>query len=133
MPDLSIKINRERYKQSQEKGRWLYVDSIIMRLKNLLEVEKIYADPELSIAKTSEKLQISIKEAAEIFSKNFPVNFQTLVNNYRVENAKSLLLDNSDETLLKIARRVGFKSKSAFIAAFEIRVDATRMNFAKRI
>jgi len=116
MHNLSIEFSREKYKQSQTKG--INIDSILLRLNELFKIEKIFTDPELNINSVSEKLEISSHQLSEIINKKLHVNFRSLINNYRIEEARALLINQPDDTILKTAYAVGFNSKTAFNNAF---------------
>ena len=50
----------------------------------------------------------------------FECNFKTLINNYRVEYSKKLLIDNNSTFSIKeIAQKCGFLSISAYYASFK--------------
>lgn len=116
MNSLSVEISKEKYKQSQIHG--INVDSVITRLTELMKLEKLYTDPELNITRVSDELKISKHQLSEILNSKLKVDYKNFVNRYRVEEAKKLLIEKPDDTILKIAYAVGFNSKTAFYTAF---------------
>lgn len=128
--NLSVDISRVKYRQSQVNG--LNVSTVIVRLKELLQIEKIFTNPELNIGIVSEKLNISSHQLSEIINREMKMNFRSLVNACRIKEAKKMLLDDPDETVLKIAYSVGFNSKTSFNNAFAALNKMTPTEFRKK-
>ena len=63
-----------------------------------------------------------------IISSTFGCNFRTLVNSYRVENAKNQLL-STNKTIAEIALECGFKNQSSFNRVFLTMVGITPSKF----
>jgi len=78
----------------------------------------LFQDNELSLAKLAEASGLNIHLASKAINECSGGNFYDWVNLYRVEKAKSLLLD-SDTQISRICYDVGFNSKSTFYAAFK--------------
>jgi AraC-like DNA-binding protein len=130
MYNLSVEISREKYKQSQIHS--LNVDSVITRLRELLELEKVYTDPELNITRVSEVLMISKHQLSEILNTKLKVDYKNFINSYRVREAKKLLIDKPDITILQIAYAVGFNSKTAFYEAFTRDTSVTPTKYRRK-
>ena len=130
MHNLATEVSNEKYKQSQLKG--LNVDAVITRLTELVEIEKIYTDPELDINKLSEKLELSKHQLSEILNDKLNVNYWTYINSCRIEEAKRLLIENPEDSILKIAYSVGFNSNSVFYTAFGKITDISPSEYRKK-
>jgi len=87
----------------------------------LLEKEKIYRNPELSLSIISERLTISSTYISQLVNKLSNSNFSDFVNAYRINDAKQKLSDPnfSIYTILSIGLESGFNSKSTFYTAFK--------------
>ena len=82
-----------------------------------LEIRQVFLDISLSLPRLGELLGTNQTYLSNVVNKYFGRNFKELVNSYRVEYAKELL--RADRCGLdKMPERCGFKSKSAFYAAF---------------
>jgi AraC-like DNA-binding protein len=93
---------------------------IIDKLIKNMEVEKIYTDSSLTLAKLSKKLGISIPYLSQIINEEFNLSFSEFVNRFRIIEAKHLLLfTHTEYTIQQIMYEVGFNSKSAFNNAFK--------------
>jgi len=78
----------------------------------------LFQDNELSLAKLAEASELNIHLASKAINECSGGNFYDWVNLYRVEKAKSLLLE-SNAQVSKVCYDVGFNSKSTFYAAFK--------------
>jgi YesN/AraC family two-component response regulator len=92
-----------------------YVNGFI----TLMEKDKVYKDPELTLQKTSEILSINPKYLSLILNKQMHGTFPDIVNKYRIETCKQLLKNGSDLTIQQIMYYVGYNSKSAFNKHFK--------------
>jgi ligand-binding sensor domain-containing protein/AraC-like DNA-binding protein len=90
-------------------------------LEKTMEQERLYLDPDLTLAKLADATAIPAKPLSQVINERFGMNFNDYVNRLRVEEAKRLLLDpaTGDFKLLRVAFASGFNSKSVFNAAFK--------------
>jgi AraC-like DNA-binding protein len=116
----------QKNKERKEKYRASTLESwqsqhYLQKLLTLIEKEKPYLDPEITVEKLSKQLEISEKHLSQILNERLQLNFNNFINKYRVEEARVKILDpkEKDFVILKIAYDVGFNSKSAFNAAFK--------------
>jgi len=95
--------------------------SIIDRLDKKIEDEKSYHNPDLSIEQCAELLGVNSRELSAEIKRAYNCNFTTYINNYRVLEAKIILMkpDALKFKLEAIAEQVGFGSKSTFYAVFK--------------
>lgn len=66
----------------------------------------------------AKEIGITPPQLSEFINSYFDMNFNSFINKYRVEEAKKIILENSDKTILNIAFEVGFNSLSVFYKAF---------------
>ena len=90
-------------------------------LKERMEADRLYTDPELTLPALAERLGIPRNALSGIINSSTGDNFYTFVNTYRVEEVKRLLLrpDKRNLTLLALAMDAGFNSKATFNAVFK--------------
>ena len=85
-----------------------------------LDSKKAFLDPHLSLIKFSSMICTNTTFLSKAINKYFECNFKTLINNYRVEYSKKLLIDNNSTFSIKeIAQKCGFLSISAYYASFK--------------
>jgi ligand-binding sensor domain-containing protein/AraC-like DNA-binding protein len=108
-----------RYKTSALDNKRL--KDLMNQLLDIMEQDKPYLDPDMSVAKLAKTLGTPKEHISQIINQRFYMNFNQFLNKYRVEEAKKRLLDpkESQFVVLKIAHDVGFNSKSTFNSAFK--------------
>ncbi|MHC1780412.1 MAG: helix-turn-helix transcriptional regulator [Bacteroidales bacterium] len=84
----------------------------------LLENEQIFRNNNLRITDISEKLKTNRSYISGIVNTEFKTNFSDLINRYRIEYSKKLLLDEKIYVLDYIAEQSGFASLSSFMRVF---------------
>lgn len=90
---------------------------IAKRILHLLEVDKVYQEATLSRAALARELNISENTLSRVLNASFGKSFPKLMGEYRVEDAKRLLLDR-DIPVQVVARESGFNSLASFNRVF---------------
>jgi AraC-like DNA-binding protein len=120
---------QERYKKSLIQG--LSRDKIIARLRELMEEEKIYRQFDLKLDEVAAMLFITPHQLSEFINDLMGMNFASYINQYRVEEAKSILLNKPEESTLAIGFQVGFGSKQSFNTIFKQQTGTTPSGYRK--
>lgn len=94
-------------------------DQLIGQLKAYMSAEKPYTDPNLKSAHVAQQLNLSTHELSRLINDHLDKTFTDFINEYRIEEAKLLIAENSRYTLEAIGNQCGFNSKSAFYKAFK--------------
>lgn len=107
------------------------IDVYYSSLIQLMDSEKLFLDSRLSIKTVADKLAISVNHLSQVINQQSGKNFFKFINEYRVEEAKKLLLDQSSQkyTILAIAYDCGFNSKSSFNTIFKQYTGKTPSDF----
>ncbi len=97
------------------------MQELVGKIVNLMEKDKLYQETELTLQDLADKLQIPSYQVSLAINDGMKKNFYDLINNYRVEEAKRLLLDpkNSNYTILSVGFEAGFNSKTTFNTVFK--------------
>jgi len=111
-----VSKNEKPLKLADEK-----IDGIVRRVIGLMEDEKLYHEAELTLQQLANKLQLPTYLVSQAINEGLNKNFYELINNYRVEEAKQLLVHpkNSNFTILSIGFEAGFNSKTTFNTVFK--------------
>ena len=90
-------------------------------LNHLMEEEKVFRNPDLTLPNLAKMLSISRCMLSKIINDYYKMNFYDYINKYPIEEVKKLLLDpeRSYITIMAIAAEAGFKSKASFNRAFK--------------
>lgn len=109
------------------------MEALKTALLQLMQQEKPYLDPDLSLQSLSDLLGIKEKELSELLNSGLKTNFYQFVNQYRLEEVKKLLLDPEKQHLtnLAIAQEAGFSSRSTFFNLFKKHFGTTPGAFKK--
>lgn len=94
---------------------------IILRIKMLMDIDKLYQEAELTLHQLGTILQVPAYLVSQALNEGMNKNFYDLVNGYRVEEAKRLLLDTKsvNYTVLSVGFEAGFNSKTTFNTVFK--------------
>lgn len=97
------------------------IDAIVSKTISLMEKEKIYVQTELTLQDLADKLDVPSYQVSLAINEGLQKTFYDLVNGYRVEEAKRLLLDplSRGNKILTVAFDAGFNSKTTFNTVFK--------------
>ena len=91
------------------------------KILKLIQQDKVYEDPELSLAQVAKQLKSNPTIISKVVNQGFHLNFNDFINFYRIEAVKEKLKagEQKTQTLLGIAYDCGFNSKATFNRAFK--------------
>jgi len=102
------------------------------RLLEVMEREKVYLVPSLTLVDLAQRLEIAPCHLSQIINESMQLTFRVLVNKYRVLESKRLLVEQGQAlNILGIALDAGFNSKSAFNSAFKKHTGLTPKEYRK--
>ncbi len=107
---------KHQYEKSQIIG--LDLKQILSRLFELMEDEKLYVDEDLSMPVMARELGVSSHQLSELLNKEIKKNFNSFVNEYRVKEAKELLIEQPERSILSVGVGAGFNSTTTFNSVF---------------
>ena len=96
-------------------------DEYLAKLKAYMEEKKPYLDENITIKDLSDEIDIPSHHLSIAINNRLGKNFYTFINEYRIKEALSILDDpvNSDASIIAVAFRAGFNSKSTFNSVFK--------------
>ena len=102
------------------------------KIELLFTQERLYENPELTLADLARKLQTNPSVISKAINQGFRMNFNDLVNHFRVEAVKEMLRrgEQKKSTLLGIAYDCGFNSKATFNRAFKKNTGLSPKDFS---
>jgi AraC-like DNA-binding protein len=109
-------------------------EATVPKLLQLMEEEKIYLNPDLTLQELARRLRIHYNHLSRIINERFGLSYNDFVNKYRIEEVKKRLIDPSEKehTVLEIMYDTGFYSKSVFNIAFKRFTGMTPSDFRSR-
>ncbi len=125
-------IIRERKKYEKARLTSETAEKYLKRLLHYMESKKPYLDPDISLHKLSEDINIPHHYLSQVINARLDRNFYDFINFYRIGEARKILSDSKNHLpILGVAFEVGFNSKSAFNRAFKKNVNMTPSDFKK--
>ena len=94
-------------------------------LNSKLDHDKIYLCEDLTLSMLAHELNIHSYQLSQFLNNHMGQNFNTLVNSYRIRDARHKLIHEQEKSILTIAFEVGFNSKASFNRVFK---DITKMS-----
>lgn len=109
-------INNSAPKVSEEEAK-----QYLSKLKEAMEIDKLFLDSELNRNKVAKHIGVNAKVLSMVLNQYAQQNFNDFVNGYRVEEVAQRLKSNAHAhlTLSGIALESGFNSQATFQRAFK--------------
>ena len=107
------------------------IKQVVAKILFLMEVEKLYLETELTLQELADRVGAPAYQISQAINEGLNKNFYDLINAYRVDEAKQLLLNptNSNFTILSVAFEAGFNSKTTFNTVFKKFTGLTPSDF----
>ncbi|HPJ40515.1 MAG TPA: helix-turn-helix domain-containing protein [Spirochaetota bacterium] len=113
---VKIVIHKAKYAQSHIRG--VDIESVKNRLYEIMELEKAFADEDISLARVADELGVTTHQLSQILNEKINKNFNTFVNEYRIKEAMQLLVEEPERSILSTGVAVGFNSYVTFCTTF---------------
>lgn len=110
------------------------IENCINSLRNAMESEKLFLDPELNVSKLAKHLQINQKMLSAVLNQHLGKGFNEFVNEYRVAEVKKKLLSKESQhlTISGLAFESGFNSQATFQRVFKELTNLTPKEFVAK-
>lgn len=89
------------------------------RLMHCMESERAYLQEGLKLEELASMLKLSPRYVTELIHTNTKSNFYSFVNGFRIQEAKTRLINAPSSSVLEILHDSGFNSKSTFNEVFK--------------
>lgn len=129
-----IDQGRQNFKENNNLSEAITNEYILYKnILYLLEEDKIFLQPDMSLGILADKLKTNITYVSQIFNTRFGNNFNNVINHYRVEYCKEYICNNTDKVLVikELCFSAGFSSQSTFFNAFKTEVGFTPLQYYK--
>jgi AraC-like DNA-binding protein len=108
-----------RVKYGASTLREVDVEACLAKLHQLMTEGKLYQNETLSLASLADAVGLSAHQLSELINTRLGIGFSRYVRECRVNAAKTLLIAAPSRSILSISMDTGFRSQSAFYAAFK--------------
>jgi AraC-like DNA-binding protein len=97
------------------------IKQVIIKLERLMNMDEVYLNSDLSLLRLAEMAELSTHDLSYVLNTGCGKSFYQYVNHFRVEKAKSLLVNPEYQylSIVGIAYECGFNSKTAFNTTFK--------------
>lgn len=131
MTKYNIKKTRKKkavYKTSVSPER---MDAIQEMINQIIVIQKKYRDKEYSAKQLAEELGVRCHEVSATMNARFHMSYTSFVNKYRIDEAKSILVDGryQDLNMEEVRAMVGFSNRQSFYSSFYKYVGITPCNY----
>lgn len=106
-------------------------DGLREKIEQLM-TEQPYLDPEYSLRRFSEQLNTNTVYASRMVNLIFNKSFTDLINEFRVEEAKSRLRSENEEKMMAVALESGFSNKQTFARVFKKHTGLTPSEYREK-
>ncbi|MEM8487540.1 MAG: helix-turn-helix domain-containing protein [Bacteroidota bacterium] len=109
------------------------VERALVRVKSVMEEDRLYLSPACSLPMLAEQAGMSTHQVSQLLNAHLGQNFYEFVAAYRIEAAQGILRDATQlhKSIEQIAEEVGYYSKSSFNTAFKKITGQTPSQFRK--
>ena len=116
-----------KYLNSTADPKQLHFDNFLQ----LMDEKKLYRNPDISRDSVASELNVSTGYLSQLISASTSSNFTSLINEYRIKDAKEMLVDPEFDkySIVAIGLESGFQSKSTFYSAFKKKTGCTPNQF----
>lgn len=127
-------VTEERAKYSGVAADEEETKHYVSNLRQYMDAEKPYLDPEISLPELSKRFGVSSHFLSRVINEQLGVNFFDFVNRYRVEEVKLRITDPKFNylSILGIAFESGFNTKSTFNRVFKKTTGLTPKEFREQ-
>jgi len=108
-------------------------NTLAHKLEQLLIEQALYKDPDLKLNDLSKKLNISGHQLSQLLNDNLGKSFSTYINEYRINEACKMIIEQPNLTLEAIGYEVGFNAKSTFYTTFKKLKHTTPMLYKEQV
>ncbi len=133
--EKKIDVQSEKIKYEKSKINSDEVSAIQKKLNVLIQTEKTYTDPELTLSDLAQKISVHPNTLSQIINSVEQKNFYEYINDLRVEEFKKLIAvpENQKFTLLFLAFESGYNSKTAFNRNFKKNTGHSPSEYLKQM
>ncbi|MFK8013382.1 MAG: helix-turn-helix domain-containing protein [Marinicellaceae bacterium] len=93
--------------------------TLVQKIIKTVNKNELYLQPKLTVSQLAKILGTNDSYISRALNENLQMNFNTFINKERINHAKKCIRSEADSSLLDIALKAGFSSKSTFNRMFK--------------
>ncbi len=102
------------------------------KLLDLMIKNKLYRDTDLNLEKLSKSLETNRHNTSQIINQYHRKSYSDFINDFRIDDAKEILMKQKNLNINKLIYDLGFNTKSNFYEAFKKRTNLTPSQFKEK-
>jgi YesN/AraC family two-component response regulator len=102
-------------------------------LKQIMSEQKPYLQMNFSLPVLAQLCKSNVHHVSQVINENFDKSFFEWVADYRIEEAKKILKDQTHLKIEEVAEQVGYNAKSSFNTAFKRITGTTPSEFRNEV
>ena len=102
-------------------------------LDSITYIQDNYTNREISVEQVADLYNISVSYYSKLFNESVGKTFPEVINELRLENAKKILLDDTNISIKQVAADNGFSSVSYFSSQFKKRYGVSPTGYRTKI
>ncbi|KQB99312.1 AraC family transcriptional regulator [Pedobacter sp. Hv1] len=107
--------------------------SLTEKLHKVILEQQLYKNPDLKLNDLAKKINVSSHQLSQLLNDNLSKSFAAYINEYRINEACELIINDKGIKLEAIGYEVGFNSKSTFYTAFKKHKNTTPTLYRERL
>jgi len=104
---------------------------LLQQVNTFMHLQKPFKNPKLKMSELAMNNNMSSHTLSKVLNDFYAYGFAHYINDFRVKEAQSLMLEREDLSLEGIGYESGFNSKSSFFAAFKKITNSTPSEYKK--
>lgn len=121
-------LKGETHQELTESTKDEFYDTLLSYIKT----NKPYLNNDLRLVQLADNIGFSSHILSKLINEKSKKNFNQFINEYRLEEAKKLLLENSKASIKTIYFDVGFNNKATFNTAFKNKFNCTPSEYKRK-
>lgn len=114
-----VKEQKEAENKNVPTPAQIKMDKRLEQFRQLMEVEKVWKDEELTSALLCERMNIGKTTLSAMISQQYDSTFRDIINRYRIDEAKRYMLEHPKATQEVVAQHCGFRNAQYFNTQFK--------------
>ncbi|TGK88265.1 helix-turn-helix domain-containing protein [Leptospira bourretii] len=101
----------------------------LSKLDSWMRQSKPYLDEKLDLEIASRAIGLTVQQTSELLNSKLGISFRSYLNSFRITDAKKILIEKPEMSILSIAYATGFGSKTAFNVEFKKATGVSPLQF----
>ncbi|MEJ2041941.1 MAG: helix-turn-helix domain-containing protein [Reinekea sp.] len=124
-PDFDTQASSNTAQPDHDNSENEYWQRLDESLEGYMQQHKPYLNANLTLVQLAQRMAVPGRELSGYINQRLNCNFSDYIANWRIEEAKQLLIDAPDQAIIETLYACGFNSKSVFNTHFKKRTGMT--------